>query len=92
MAELTLLLLTDHRPWQMTEVEVNLALPEPFTLLGNPVLPPVNSNLLHIISRFMSVLVLAGIKLIFFIAASMGLWFGFVLKTALIMQGCFRYC
>ena len=38
------------------------------------------------------VLVLAGIELIFFIVASMGLCFGFVLKTVSITQGCFRYC
>ena len=38
------------------------------------------------------VLVLAGIEFIFFIVASMGLWFGFVLKTVLIMQRCFSYC
>ena len=42
--------------------------------------------------EFHSVLVLAGIELIFFIAASMGLCFGFVLKTVLITQGCFSYC
>ena len=39
-----------------------------------------------------SVLVLAGIELIFFTVASMGLCFGFVLKTVLITQGCFIYC
>jgi len=39
-----------------------------------------------------SVLVLAGIELIFFIVASMGLCFGFVLKSVLIVQGCFCYC
>ena len=38
------------------------------------------------------VLVLAGIELIFFIVASMGLCFGFVLKTVLIIQGCSPYC
>ena len=37
-------------------------------------------------------LVLAGIELIFFIVAGMGLRFGFVLKTVLITQGCFHYC
>jgi len=37
-------------------------------------------------------LVLAGIELIFFIVAGMGLCFGFVLKTVLITQGCFSYC
>ena len=39
-----------------------------------------------------NVLVLAGIELIFFTVASMGLCFGFVLKTVLIIQGCFCYC
>ena len=39
-----------------------------------------------------NVLVLAGIELIFFIVASMGLCFGFVLETVLITQGCFSYC
>ena len=39
-----------------------------------------------------AVLVLAGIELIFFIVAGMGLCLGFVLETVLIMQGCFRYC
>ena len=38
-----------------------------------------------------SVLVLAGIELIFFIVARMRLCFGFVLRTVLIIQGCFRY-
>ena len=33
-------------------------------------------------------LVLAGIELIFFTVASMGLCFGFVLETGLIIQGC----
>ena len=37
-------------------------------------------------------LVLAGIEFIFTIVASMGLWFGFVLKTVLTMQRCFGYC
>ena len=37
------------------------------------------------------VLVLAGIELIFFRVARMGLCFGFVLKTVLITQGCFHY-
>ena len=37
------------------------------------------------------VLVLAGVELIFFIAAGMGLCFRFVLETVLIIQGCFRY-
>jgi len=38
-----------------------------------------------------TVLVLAGIELISFTVASMGLCFGFVLKTVLIIQGCFSY-
>ena len=38
------------------------------------------------------VLVLAGIELIFFIVAGMGLRFGFVLETVLTIQGCFSYC
>ena len=38
------------------------------------------------------VLVLARMELIFFVVASMGLCFGFVLKTVLITQGCFGYC
>ena len=48
-------------------------------------LPQPEANLL-------AVLVLAGIELIFFIVASMGLCFGFVLETVLITQGCFSYC
>ena len=36
-------------------------------------------------------LVLAGIELIFSIVASIGLWFGFVLKIVLITQGCLSY-
>ena len=39
-----------------------------------------------------SVPVLAGIESIFFIVASMGLCFVFVLKTVLITQRCFHYC
>jgi len=38
------------------------------------------------------VLVLAGVELIFFIVAIMGLCFGFVLETVLVIQGCFSYC
>ena len=34
---------------------------------------------------------MAGIDLIFFIVACMGLQFGFMLKTVLITQGCFSY-
>ena len=33
----------------------------------------------------------AGIELIFFIITGMGLYFGYVLKTVLITQGCFSY-
>ena len=40
--------------------------------------------------EYLLVLVLAGI--IFFIVANMGLCFGFVLETVLVLQGCFRYC
>ena len=40
----------------------------------------------------LAVLVFAGIELIFFVVASMGLCFGFVLETVLIIQGCFSYC
>ena len=38
------------------------------------------------------VLVLAGVVLIFFIVAGMGICFGLVLETVLIIQGCFSYC
>ena len=38
------------------------------------------------------VLVLAGIELIFFIVAGMGVCSRFVLETVLIIQGCFSYC
>ena len=38
-----------------------------------------------------NVLVLAGIELIFFTVASMGLYFGFVLEKRLRTQGCFSY-
>ena len=41
---------------------------------------------------FSFVLVLTGIELILLTVASMGLCFGFVLKTVLIIQGSFRYC
>jgi len=37
-------------------------------------------------------LVLAGIELIFFIAAGMVLCFGFVIKTVLVTRQCFSYC
>ena len=39
-----------------------------------------------------NVLVLSGIELIVFTVASVGLCFGFVLKTGLAIQGCFCYC
>jgi len=39
-----------------------------------------------------SVLILAGVQLIFFIGAGMGLRFGFVLKTVLVTQGRFSCC
>ena len=39
-----------------------------------------------------NMLVLSGTELIFFLVASMGLCFGFVLKTVFIIQGCFSYC
>ena len=38
------------------------------------------------------VLVFAGVELILFIVAGTELWFGFVPKTVLLIQGCFRYC
>lgn len=41
---------------------------------------------------FPLVLVLAGIVLIFLTIATMGPYFGFVLKTVLITQGCSSYC
>ena len=37
-------------------------------------------------------LVSFGIELVFLIVASMGLCFGFMLKTVLTTQGCFLYC
>lgn len=45
----------------------------------------------NMMSKMMSVLILAGIGLIFSVIASMELCFGFVLKTAWITQGCFSY-
>ena len=53
------------------------------------------SLLKHIILKcflILGVLILAGIELIFFIVASRGLCFGFVLKTVLITQRCFHHC
>jgi len=38
------------------------------------------------------VLVLAGMPLIFFIVASIGICIGFLLKTMLIIEGYFQYC
>lgn len=43
-------------------------------------------------SNLYTLLVLAGIRLIFFTEAHMGLWFGFLLEAVLIIQGCFHYC
>lgn len=40
----------------------------------------------------LSVLVLAGVKLVFFTVAGMRLCFGFLLETVVIMWGCFPYC
>lgn len=40
----------------------------------------------------LSVLVLAGVKLVFFTVARMRLCFGFALETVVIMQECFPYC
>jgi len=39
-----------------------------------------------------NVLVLTGVESIFFLVATMGLCFGFVLKTVFITQGCFSCC
>jgi len=39
-----------------------------------------------------NVLVLAGIELNFFAVACMGLCFGFVLRRALLTEGCLCYC
>ena len=47
---------------------------------------------LNLSMQYAFVLVLPGIELIFLIVASVGLWFGFVLETVLIIQGCFRHC
>lgn len=44
------------------------------------------------VEPYSGVLVLAGMEFIFFTVASMGLWFGFVLETVMITQGCLRYC
>jgi len=41
---------------------------------------------------FKTVLALAGIELLFFIACGVGLHFGFLLKTVLLIQGCSGYC
>lgn len=37
-------------------------------------------------------LIFTGIELIFFRVTGMKLFLGFVLKTVLVTQGCFRYC
>lgn len=47
---------------------------------------------LGIHERQNTVLVLAGVDLIFFIVAIMNLCFGFALETALIIQGCLSHC
>jgi len=44
------------------------------------------------ISNFRRVLVLTGAELVFFIVASMGLCFGLVMKTVLIIYGYLGYC
>lgn len=44
------------------------------------------------INTYSVLLVLAGVEVIFFIVASMGLYFGFVLKTGVITQGYFCSC
>lgn len=38
------------------------------------------------------VLILAKIELFFFTVTGMQLWFGFLMKTVLIAEGCFSYC
>jgi len=45
-----------------------------------------------LISSYVLVLLLAGVELIFSIIACTVLWFGFVIKTVLVTQGCFSYC
>ena len=40
---------------------------------------------------YKGVLILAGVELNVFFVASMGLCFGFMLETVLIIQGCFCY-
>ena len=55
----------------------------------------VKHILIHLpetIFSFNNVLVWAEVEFIFFIVATMGLCFGFVLRTVLITQGCFCYC
>ena len=53
----------------------------------------ISSSTCHLFIQMKGiVLVLAGIELIFFTVASMELCFGFLLKTVLIILGCFSYC
>lgn len=47
-----------------------------------------NSN----VERTACVLVLTGTELVFSLAVNMGLYFGSVLRTVLIIQECFSYC
>jgi len=51
-----------------------------------------HTSILDQIQECILVLALAVVELIFFVAASIGLWFGFVLETVLIIQGCFCNC
>lgn len=46
----------------------------------------------QLVIAFMSVLVLVGVELILFKVASVGLCLGFLLKTLLITECCFRFC
>ena len=55
-------------------------------LLGYRIQPPPNNYI------FLTVLVLDGLKLIFFIVACTVLCFGFVTKTVLITHQCLSYC
>ena len=64
----------------------------PWTLSSSPPLLPNGEPHTGTHPRVRGVLLLAGIEFVFFIVASTGLWFGFVLGTVLITQGCFSYC
>lgn len=46
-------------------------------------------SFLGVLANLNCVLVLNEVELIFVIAARKGLWFGFVLKTGMMTQGCF---